>query len=92
MDQSFFLRAKRLLGQRQPARLGHDMLVAMLAAQRAACPTVAALGRGSDQAVAADEAGALTALILADDGWRKAASLQRGCFNRAVSARRVNTR
>ena len=92
MDQAFFLRAKRILDQRQPARLEHDMLVTMLNAQRAACPTVAALRRGSDKAVAEGESGALTALILADDGWRNAVSLQGGCFNRAVSARRVNTR
>jgi hypothetical protein len=90
MDQAFFLRAKRLL-DRQKVAPTHQALLAHLADQRAACPTVQACGAPLPVAEGASEADALTALILAEPGWRIAARIQRGCFNRAAAARPVNT-
>jgi hypothetical protein len=92
MDQAFFLRAKRLLEQRRPARVDHDMLLGTLQARQAASPTAAAASRYRTAAPPPREGQqALTALVLAEENWRGAAETQAGCFNRAVAARRVNT-
>lgn len=91
MDQAFFVRAKRLLEQREPARLDHVMLVAAVKAQQAASATAsAAARRGAARAWAGGDQQAITALILAEQGWPEACESQRGCFSRAVAAHRVN--
>jgi hypothetical protein len=93
MDQSFFLRAKRLLEQRQPVRLDHAALVQAVKARQQASPTAAAAARcPAPNAFRDDDQRAITALILAEESWPRAAEAQAGCFNRAVAARPVNTR
>ena len=84
MDVSFHLRAQRLLAERRPALLDHSMLLALLAAQRAGASAPAPEKRrgGADDP--------LVELVLAGPDWRRAACVQRGCFNRADSERRVN--
>jgi hypothetical protein len=90
VDQSFFLRAKRLLAPR-PAALSHQALLARLAEQRAAAPTVQACAEPAPTLGDDSELEALAVLLLAEPGWRVAARIQRGCFNRAEAARGVNT-
>ena len=89
MDQSFFLRAKRLL-DRAPAPPSHQALLDHLAAQRAASPTARASAQAPTLMDPDNQPGALAALILGEPGWRAARRIQRGCFNRAATARRVN--
>jgi hypothetical protein len=89
MDESFQLRARRLLGKRQTAALDYAMLTAALAAERA----MHAASRRPEPACDALEQGGgdpLTEIVLAGPGWQSAASAQRGCFNRAESVRRRN--
>jgi hypothetical protein len=89
MDQSFFLRAKRLL-DRRPSVPSHSVLLDHLAAQRASSLTVRASTLLPAAAEPADGSDALCALILAEPEWRIAGRIQRGCFNRSATARRVN--
>jgi hypothetical protein len=89
VDQAFFLRAKRLL-ERRPA-LSHQALLAHLAEQRAASPTVQACAEPLPALRDEGDLEALAVLLLAEPAWRVAARIQRGCFNRAVAARQVNT-
>ena len=88
MDEAFFLRAKRLLEQRAPAPLDHRRLVDEIVARQAASPTARAC---INPRSGVDPTQAIAALILADVNWRPAAQALRGCFNRAVAVRRVNT-
>ena len=89
MDESFQLRARRMLDRRQAAQLDFSMLSATLAAQQSATPAArahllvppAAVDAGGDP---------LTEILLAGPDWPRAASAQRGCFNRAESKRRRN--
>jgi hypothetical protein len=83
MDETFQLRANRLTGKRHKAALDFSMLTAALAAQRAAIATEPVLPNAG-----APEGDPLTELLLAGPHWRRAASAQRGCFNRAESKRR----
>ena len=87
---AFLRRAERMLGEREPARLDHSLLVAALSAQQMA----AALARAQTAVPAAAmdrvEDDPLIELLLAGPGWRRAASVQRGCFNRAEAGRRIN--
>ena len=85
MDESFQLRAHRLLAGRQSARLDFSMLTATLSAQ--ACASAAARA----QARAAPPAEPIGEIVLAGSCWREAVSAQRGCFNRAEVKRRRNT-
>jgi hypothetical protein len=89
VDQAFFLRAKRLL-ERRPA-LSHHELLARLADDRAASPTVQASTQSAPALHDGGDPEALAALLLAEPGWRIAARIQRGCFNRASAIRLVNT-
>jgi hypothetical protein len=92
MDESFQLRAKRLLNGRQPAPLDHDMLSAALAAQQSASPAACAQARaanGHSPNVGADP---LTEILLAGSDWREAAEVQHGCFNRAEAGRHLKPR
>jgi len=88
MDESFQLRAKRLLAGDRPAALDFSVLTACLSAQQAASPAARA------QAVApmpgAADAGTdpIEEILLCGPGWRQAASAQSGCFNRAEVRRR----
>jgi hypothetical protein len=88
MDQSFFLRAKRLLEQRQP--LDYRALLATLKERQAATPTAAAASRCCAAAPALEDVQAICALLEAKPNWRQVVQLQGGCFNRAVAVRPVN--
>ena len=91
MDETFQLRARRMLGPRQPAPLDYDVLRATLIAQQAESPAARAQGR-FDRAGIVVEAGPdlLTETVLAGPDWQAAATAQRGCFNRADVKRRRN--
>ncbi len=91
MDETFQLRARRLLDGRQPARLDFSVLRAALGAQQAASAAACAQARAADRSAPAAQSDPLTELVLAGPGWRQAVSAQRGCFNRAEAGRRVNT-
>ncbi len=91
MDQTFFLRAERMLVKSRPAAIDHDVLVATLAAHQAASRTA----REEAQAKEADgnqslPADPLPELILGGRAWRNAAAAQGGCFNRAIAKHPVN--
>jgi len=88
MDESFQLRARRMLGPRQPASLDYQLLSATLIAQQAGSPAARAQGMFDRAAVAEPEPELLTETLLAGPEWQEAASAQRGCFNRAEVKRR----
>ena len=89
MDESFQLRAKRLLHKREPAPLDFSMLTATLAAQAAASETARAQARACAAAAPAP-ADPLGEIVLGGPERGEAASAQRGCFNRAEVRRRRN--
>jgi hypothetical protein len=92
MDETFQLRARRLLGEREPAPLDFSLLTAALAAERAASAAVRAqLSAPPAAAAGAAEGEPIVELVLAGPDWPRAARAQRGCFNRAESIRRRNT-
>jgi hypothetical protein len=84
MDESFQLRARRLLDGRDPAPLDFAMLTAAVSAQAAASAAARA------QARAAPPAEPIGEIVLGGSAWREAACAQRGCFNRAEARRRGN--
>lgn len=90
MDETFQLRAKRMLGPRQPAALDYDMLTATLISQQA--KTLAARAQNRfDRAAAADaEPEMLAETLLGGADWQEATTAQHGCFNRAEVKRRRN--
>ena len=88
MDETFPLRAKRLLGPRQPAPLEYDVLSAALIAQQAESPAALAQGRFDRAARAGPEPELLTETVLAGPEWQEAAMARRGSFNRAEVKRR----
>jgi hypothetical protein len=88
MDESFQLRAKRLLGPRQPAPLDFDVLRATLTAQQAETPAARAQGRFDRGRIVEDVPALLTETLLAGPDWQAAATAQRGCFNRTDVKRR----
>jgi hypothetical protein len=91
MDETFQLRAKRMLGPSQEAALDYDVLTAALTAQQAGTPAARAQGR-FDRAAAADaEPEILAATLLGGPEWQEAATAQRGCFNCAEVKRRRKT-
>jgi len=89
MDESFQLRAKRLLGKREPAPLEFNVLSATLSAQAAASEAARAQAR-ADASAAPAPADPLGEIVLGGPEWNEAASAQRGCFNRAEVRRRRN--
>jgi hypothetical protein len=89
MDESFQLRAARLLGKREPAALDFSMLTASLAAQAAATEAARAQARACATAAPAP-ADPLGEIVLDGPARAEAASAQRGCFNRAEVRRRRN--
>jgi hypothetical protein len=93
MDESFQLRAGRLLnGRRKAAALDHGVLRATLAAQQAASPTASAQARAAGKVAGPRDSDPLIELLLVGSRWKEAASDQHGCFNRAESARHRNKR
>lgn len=88
MDESFQLRAKRLLGPRHEAALDFQLLSATLIAQQRGSPAARAQGRFDRACVAEPEPELLTETVLAGPDWQEAASARRGCFNRAEVKRR----
>jgi hypothetical protein len=89
MDMAFLRRAERMLETRQPARIDHSVLIATIAAQQSA----GAVERRQACRIEVRSAGQeepLVELLLAGPGWRRAASVQRGCFSRAEAGRRFN--
>jgi len=89
MDESFQLRARRLLGGRQAAALDFSVLAASLLSQQAASPAARAQARRRAAASAA-QGDPLTEILLCGPDWQGAASAQQGCFNRAEVKRRRN--
>src|SRR5207237_3953375 len=69
MDDSFQLRARRMLGPRQPAPLDYDILSAALIAQQAKSPAARAQGRFERAAAAKAEPELLTETVLAGPEW-----------------------
>jgi hypothetical protein len=89
MDESFQLRAKRLLAGERRAALDFSMLTACLSAQQAASPAARAQAiapAGGTAAAAGTDP--IEEILLCGPGWRQAASAQSGCFNRAEVRRR----
>ena len=89
MDETFQLRAKRLLDKNAPAPLDFDMLSATLSAQAAASEAARAQARAGAAAAPAP-ADPLGEIVLGGADWNEAASAQKGCFNRAEVKRRRN--
>lgn len=90
MDETFQLRAKRMLGPRQQTPLDYDILSATLIAQQAESPAARAQSRFDRAAAAEGEGELLTETLLAGPAWQEAAGTRRGCFNRAEVKRRRN--
>jgi len=89
MDESFQLRARRLLDKNAPAPLDFSVLIATLSAQAAASEAARAQARAGGAAAPAP-ADPLGEIVLGGPGWNEAASAQKGCFNRAEVRRRRN--
>jgi hypothetical protein len=85
MDESFQLRARRLLDGSEPAPLDFTVLRATLAAQAAGSAAARAQARA-----APPPAEPIGEIVLAGSNWKEAVSAQRGCFNRAEVRRRLN--
>jgi len=90
MDQAFLMRARRLLEQKQPARLDHAALIARIAALQAATPAARSAGTARAAERPVDDPEALIALLFAEPGWDDLGERRAGCFNRAVAKRGVN--
>jgi len=89
MDESFQLRARRLLEPRREAPLDFQLLSATLIAGQAVSPAARAQARHNGRA-APVPAEPLVEAVLAGPDWREAASAQLFCFNRAEVKRRRN--
>ena len=89
MDESFQLRARRLLGKSEAAPLDFSVLTATLAARAAASETARAQARACAASTPAP-ADPLGEIVLGGPERDEAASAQRGCFNRAEVRRRRN--
>jgi len=90
MDMAFLRRAERILEEREPLRLDHQLLVAALSAQQSAGVTARARIVVKRQNPGACDDDPLIEVLLAGPRWREAASRQRGCFSRAEAGRRIN--
>jgi hypothetical protein len=89
MDETFQLRARRLLDKSAPAPLDYSVLRATLSAQAAASEAARAQARAGGASAPAP-ADPLGEIVLGGPDWTEAASAQRGCFNRAAMKRRRN--
>lgn len=94
MDEAFLIRAKRLLGQRAPARLDHDSLAAAVTARQAETPAAQAAARAAEPAAAGLEVArdSLADLLAAGRAGPAPGRGRRGCFNRAVATRSIKDR
>ena len=90
MDMAFLRRAERILEEREPLRLDHELLLAALSAQHQAIAAGRPQPVGRPAPAAGTEDDPLVELLLAGPRWREAASRQRGCFSRAEAGRRIN--
>ena len=90
MDMAFLRRAGQLLGDREPVRLDHSLLMAALAAQQSASAAARPSTDRPATRVDITPDDPLTELLLAGPGWKRAACQQRGCFSRAEAGRRIN--
>lgn len=88
MDETFQLRASRLLGPRQPAPLEFDLLSATLIAQQAETPAARAQGRFDRAVIVAGGPELLTETLLAGPDLQGTAATRHGSFNRAEVKRR----
>ena len=91
MDETFQLRARRMLGPRQPAPLDYELLSATLIAEQAGSPAARTQSRFDRAAAAGPEPELLIETILVGPAWQEAASAQRGSFNRTEVKRRAKT-
>jgi len=89
MDETFQMRARRLLDKSEPAPLDYSMLRATVAAQAAASEAARAQARAGAAAAPAP-ADPLGEIVLGGPAWTEAASAQQGCFNRTEVKRRRN--
>ncbi len=94
MDLSFFRRAWADSGESSPAALDYGVLVATLQAVQSSTPTARAEARcrGIPVEPLGQDQRPLSALLLAEPGWRAAVALQNGSFNRALARNPVNLR
>jgi len=90
MDETFQLRARRLLGKSEPAPLDFSVLTATLNAQAAASEAARAQARAQACSAPAP-ADPLGEILLGGPERAEAASAQRGCFNRTEVRRVRNT-
>jgi hypothetical protein len=90
MDMAFLRRAERILEEREPLRLDHELLLAALSAQHQAIVASRKRPAGRPARAAGSEDDPLIELLLAGPRWREAATRQRGCFSRAEAGRRIN--
>ena len=90
MDMAFLRRAERILEEREPLRLDHQLLLAAMAAQQTARATARARLVVRPTRCGPCDEDPLIELLLAGPRWREAAVRQRGCFSRAEAGRRVN--
>ena len=91
MDETFQLRAKRMLGPRQQAALDYEMLTATLISQQATTPAARAQHRFDRAAMADADPEMLAETLLGSPDWPDAATAHHGCFNRAEVKRRRNS-
>jgi len=90
MDETFQLRARRLLDKGRPAELDFSMLSATLAAQQSASAAARAQRHAPPVADAGPDGDPLIEIVLSGPDWPRAAFAQRCCFNRAESKRTRN--
>ena len=90
MDMAFLRRAERMLEERQPLRLDHNLLVAAVCAQQTAIVAARAQSVTVPLRAEAIDDDPLIEVLLAGPRWREAATRQKGCFSRAEAGRRIN--
>ena len=88
---AFLRRAEQMLAESQPARLDHQLLLDVLAAQRVP-QTAEETDRATELQASEGGEDPLVEVLLGGDGYRQARSQQRGCFSRAEAGRHVNVR
>ncbi len=88
MDESFQLRAKRLLAGERRAALDFSMLTACLSAQQAASPAARAQARPPAPGAAATGTDPIEEILLCGPGWRQADIGSIRLFHRAEVKRR----
>ncbi len=90
MDQSFLLRARRMLEERR-ATVDHGTLVKTILDRQSASPTARAAAIVNEAVANGEDEECVIALLLGEANWRAAARRQGGCFNRAATKRHLNS-